>query len=399
LLTQHKKLEKSELVTEITTDTIPFRLSQSGHIIIDVTVGDNPGSYPFILDSGASNMIFRNEPEFNFDREGWGFGIGSKGDFFISPILKIEKLGINGLIFKNSYANGSDFDFDCMQHIYGIIGIGVMRNLIWQFDFQKKIIVVSNTLEDLLLREESVNIPLSENRFSHHLKATIELKSIKEKMEVLVDLGSNSALSINESELLNPSFTFPSKKINGTGSEGLGDDDSRRSDEKFYLLPSLGFGQSDLELTNVPAFARPAGPNLLGISFFNRYRTTISWKDRLLILEPQDPAPDFGWKTAGFAAQFRKSLNKVVVTAVTEDSPASKENLPLGGEIVAINNIDFTEKGAHCSFDYRNGSDTLAVSIRSNGLIREYYLIKEPVFEVETSTVTTSADASETNIY
>nr|WP_319400411.1 hypothetical protein [uncultured Carboxylicivirga sp.] len=69
-----KKLNQGVLSSEFVTDTIPFRYSCSGHILIDVKVNEGKSFSLFILDSGASNIVFKRfSEEMSFENNGFLF--------------------------------------------------------------------------------------------------------------------------------------------------------------------------------------------------------------------------------------------------------------------------------------------------------------------------------------
>lgn len=383
VLNQHEKLGSGELINETVLDTIPFTYSSSGHMLIQVNIEGSNQSYPFILDSGASNFIFSNHvDEFDLDANGYGFGIGANGNFFFTKIREIDSLQIGNLKFKNLNADQKEFNFSCTEKTYGLIGIGVMRHLVWQIDFKNKTILVSKKLKDLPFCKNLIEIPLLRNKKSNHLKAVIQFKKDGKTKSALVDLGSNSGLTIKEKTILRDSLPLNSKSINGSLSQGLGGDNSSESKEKIYLLDSLFFNNTTFSVTKFPVNSTPGGLSLLGLGFFENYKTTISWEDEKMILEPYDSVQNFIWKTAGFSAKFDKDLQKVIIKSITENTAASNSKIPLNAEIISINQHVFTDEASYC--DYRGAKikpDTLNLKVKNSvGIIKEFIIIKEPVF-------------------
>ena len=139
----YKKLESVE-INNFGVEIIPFTLSNSGHILISVKINDDDTVYPFILDSGASNIIFKNKlSEFQFENSGLGIGKGANGNYFLTDIKKIERLNIKKISFKNFNVNEVEHNFDCFDDYYGIIGLGLMHNLNWQIDFNNQEVIVT----------------------------------------------------------------------------------------------------------------------------------------------------------------------------------------------------------------------------------------------------------------
>nr|WP_321450190.1 aspartyl protease family protein [uncultured Carboxylicivirga sp.] len=374
------KLNSGEVMTEFVTDTIPFRYSCSGHILIDVKVNGDQ-TYPFIVDNGSPNFIFsRFAKELDLKNNGYSPGRGADEGWFLNRIKKIESVKFGNIEIQDINAKQMDFDFECQEDICGIIGNGVMYHFVWQIDFDKQVIIVANQLANLHLNENRIEIPLNENTYSHHLNVNIQLGANKPKKDVLVDLGSNSTLCLKEADILKDSVHYKSKSILGQASRGLGKVDSLIT-HKYYKADSLLFENSDFAVTNVTVRAATKSLNLLGLGFFEKYRTTISWTDKKLILEPTVVNPDFIGKTSGFSLDYNKQKNKAEITLITENTPATRADLKMNTEVVAINNMPLTQYDLYCKYRYTKfTSDTIAIRLKEGEDIRMLHLVKEPFF-------------------
>lgn len=380
---QFKKLSAGELTMEYIKDTIPFSYSASGHILINAKINDNEKDYKFILDSGAASFVFTNlREEIQLENNGFGIGKNSSGSFFTSKIKKINSLQIENLKFTNLNAKETDFNIDCLEDVYGLIGIGVMRHLIWSIDFKNDIIIVSKKIENFKFQDDRIEIPLTENKFSHHISASIKFRENNKSTSVLVDLGNSGTLSLKESRVLKDSINFKSKKILGIGSTGIADDEKEISKEKLYLLDSIYFGKTNYFVNNLPIMTSPKGLNLLGLGFFKKYKTTISWFDKKLILEPYENITDFNFKTYGFSTKNDKEENKIIIKSITENSSASRLKIPLKSEVISINSINMIDLKTYCEYKAtRNIGDSIIIKIKHNDSIQQFSIKKEYLFD------------------
>ena len=376
-----KKLETVEIIENFTKDTIPFVYTDLGHISINVKMQGGKKDFPFIIDSGAASMIFKNHSsEFNLKTKSIGLGRGTTGSYFISKIKKVDSIQIQSLVFKKFYVKEVDHGFECMENIYGIIGIGLMHHLNWQIDFQNKVIIVTRNIKDLQLGENKIEIDLTENEYSHHLYIPISLLSSPFTFNLTLDTGSPGSFIIDEHEILENNFKVNSKKINGTRAGGLGDSDYSPSNLKFYLIDSL-FLQFDYQLKRVPVVAGPNNVNLLGLSFLKNYKTTINWPAQQLILEPYEIEQNFIRKVFGFDIIYDENLKKFLIYSITENTPATKNELPLNSEIISINGINSVDKTSLCEFKkIIMAKDTINISLKVDNVIKDYILIKEALF-------------------
>lgn len=383
-LSQYKKLKQGELNENFICDTIPFTYSNTGHITLGVKINDSSDEYPFFLDSGAGNMIFKSfTKNQNFEGNGFGISMGAKRNIFFSKIRKISSIQIGNAVISNVNAKETDFNFDCSEDICGIIGTGIMKNFVWVIDFQKQIIIISRQLDKNNLNGNEIEIPLSENKFSHHISTNIKFQKDKKTKRVLIDLGNNSALSLKEDLILKDSLSFKQKNIIGLGSKGLGQvDDNIRSKDKYYLSDNLIFSNSSYFVNDIPISASPNNLNLLGLGFFNKYKTILSWADKKLILIPNESTLNFVWKTYGFSTRYNKELNKVEIASITENTSASRAGIQLFSELVSVNSKTFLDSLSYCEYKgIRNWGDTIVLGIRENDSIKTYKLAKELLFE------------------
>lgn len=380
-LSNYKKLEKVEIENLSLTDTIPFTYSNSGHILIDVQVEGSRKTYPFILDSGASNIIFDNKSsEFNFENNGIGIGVGSNGNFFFSSIKKVDNIKIQSLEFKNFNAEEINHNFDCFDDAYGLIGTGLMHQLNWQIDFKNNEIIVSRDLKNLSIGNDKVELELKENPFSHHITLPIRFSKESSFSYVNVDLGNPGNLSLNENLILKDSLKLEFRKVFGTKVSGLGDSKHRTSNDKIYLADTLFFN-SGFKLKNFSFSSNPNSINLLGLGLFKNYKTTISWQNKKIILEPFKNDFSFIGKTFGLNFRYDEDTQKVLISSIIEKSVAEKEGLILNSEIISVNEMNRLNKSDLCEIrEIMVSNDTLNLSTKFENEINTYILIKEPLF-------------------
>lgn len=382
--TQYKKLRQGVLNEDFTCDTIPFTYTRSGHILIKTKINNSSDEYLFILDSGAKNFLFQSfTKDHNFESNGFAIAMGASKNIFFTKIKKINSVQLGDAKFNNINAEETDLNFDCSEDICGIIGTGIMRHLVWEINFQKQIIIISKQLDKHNIDNCAIKIPLNENKYSHHLRAQIKFRKNKKTKTVLIDLGNNSTLSLDEDLLLKDSLNLKHKQIFGIGSKGLGNKRNNKTlDSKYYLLDSLIFSNSYYFVNNIPVETNLQSLNLLGLDFFNKYKIIISWKDEKLILIPNDSIQKFIWKTYGFSTAYNKKLDKVEIQSIIENSPASEAGLELDLNIVSINNKPFFDSLSYCDYkEIKQKSDSISLGIRLNDTIKTFKLAKDLIFK------------------
>lgn len=381
---QFDKLEQGQLQENFKGDIIPFRYSNSGHILIDVKVNNSDRAYPFILDSGANSYVFKNfTKEHPLEGNGFAFSIGATDNMFFSRIRKVQSLQIGRTIFKALNVAESALHWDCMDDVYGLIGANTMRHLVWNIDFQKKIIVLSENIDNSHQNGQAIEIPVTESKFGHFLNVDLKFRHNRISKKVKIDFGNSGTLSIRENLLIEDGLNFEKKKILGVASKGLGYAmNNKNFDGSYYLVDSLIFNQSDYSVSNIPVNASPSSFNFLGLGFFKKYNVTISWKDKMVILSPIDSVQNFVSKTYGFSTGYNEMQNKVEIKRITENTPASRAGVPLLSEVVSINQKTFTTSESYCAFkELEFEGDTMSIEIKHNDSIRLFQLTKEFLFD------------------
>ena len=341
-----------------------------------MTINNSKKTYPFILDSGAKNILFeKKSSSFELEKNGFNIGMGSNGNFFTSGILKVNKLQIGDLVFKKTHMQLVDFEAECLN-AYGLIGNGIMRHLVWQIDFDKKIIIISDEIEDQNIDDNSKHFKLSENPFGHQLSIPLQLNN-GESIKATIDLGSNGNLSLDEKYLLKDSLKLEFKQVYGYGPSGLGDSEDEEFKERIYLVDSLNFVGSDYKIIEFPVHAGPESLNLLGLGFFTKYKTTISWKDKKLIITPYDSIQNFKWRTSGFGTMFK---DEVTINAIFQNSSSSNLDIDLKDKVVSINGFKPLNESEYCQMKkYLRKKDTLLLELENKRKIIE--VIKKPIFQ------------------
>lgn len=381
---QFDKLKQGELQENFIQDTIPFRVHSTGHILIDVKINHSDKSYPFALDSGVSNYVFKNFTKENpLAGNGFAFSMGATGNMYFTRIRKIPFLQIGAATFKALNAEETTLNWDCMEEVYGLIGADIMKHLVWEIDFQKQIIVLSKQLTNKEPDSQSIKIPITGAKYTSFINASIKFRHDKCPKQVRIDLGNSGTLAFAENSLIEDALNFKKKKVFGGGSKGLGyESNNTSSDEKYYLADSLIFNQADYTVNNFPINASPKSHNFLGLGFFEAYKTTISWQDKVLILSPYDSVQNFVWKTYGFSTEYNEQKNIVEVKSITENTPASRAGLPLFSEVVSINQKTFTDAPSYCDYKASKSTiDTMNIVLRHNDSIKEFTLVKALLFD------------------
>lgn len=375
-----KVLDRVELVNEKVEETIPFYYSQSKHILVDVRINGSQMTYPFILDSGASTYVFKNMlDQQQLPDIGNGFGIGAGGGFIFPDIHRIDELTLGNIAFKNVSAESIEkLPISCTDNIFGILGKEAMQHLVWQIDFEKEVIKIVSEQSQLTFDANADTIKLRENPYGHQLYVKAKLGTDYLKTKFTVDLGNNGYASTHIKEVAK----VKGRSVELIGNASVGLDGENKSKITLQEVENFQIGNITLPHFSVAASDTPMG--LLGLGFLKNYKTTISWKDDVMILEPY-PEQNFVRSGFGFGARFDEKRNALLVKSICKGFAADKEQILPGATILSLNGQSMTTAEDYCAFSYK-GLSELVVEYEQDGVKQTIVLAKEDYFPIEEET-------------
>jgi hypothetical protein len=378
------KLARSFSETEFRStqflETIPFE-QQVNLLFIEVLV--NGKKKRFMLDTGAPNVISQeladelSLPILHKARVKDSQGASQKLFF-----AQLDSLQVGTLTFYNSTAVIADLsvspELSCLN-VDGLLGSNVMREAIWQFDFEQQEIRVTDNLDSLAASDDPVAIPF----YTPPQGTPVFDISIGQTQHkgIVVDLGSNGGVDIPLSNLQNLNRSLLLESHRGYGATQAGLYGSRADTTYRILTDSLSldtfyFGPSLILFSG-------AGGNTIGNKFWNQFQVTIDWQQEVLLLEKNEAYQPPVFETFGFLQAFRD--DQLLVGFVYEDSPASRAGLRVGDRLLFANGMDMINfrKSDYCRFFINRQLDEwkeLDLLIEQNGTTRKVKLEKETWF-------------------
>jgi len=377
-----KVLDQVELVSENVKETVPFYYSPTRHILVDVRINGSTTKYPFILDSGATTYVFKNMLEQQeLPDIGNGFGIGAGGGMLFPDIHQIDQLILGNIEFKNVAAESIEkLPMACSEAVYGILGKEAMQHLVWQIDFKKEEIQIVSERNQLTFGENADTIKLSENQYGHQLYVDAKLGTDSLKARFTVDLGSNDYASTNIRKV----EKVIGRKVEMIGNASVGLDGEATSKAIIQEIDNFQIGDIKIPHFSVSASGTPMG--LLGLGFLKNYKTTISWKDKQLILEPY-AEQYFSRRGFGISPRFDETANGVLIKSVCKGWQADELGLRPGATVISLNGQLMDTADKYCAFSFRE-IEQLKVVYEQDGVEETVTLDKMVYFPSEGKDVT-----------
>ncbi|MCD4730761.1 MAG: retroviral-like aspartic protease family protein, partial [Bacteroidales bacterium] len=155
---------KSELEAKITGCKLETKNFQTvidfeyvnNWIIVKAKVGGSDKEYPFIFDTGAQTVIMdsllKEISITNYDKFGFGNKTGTAKHAFNNEIISLNSLELGNVRFGNIGAitakNSKWGMLNCIS-AYGIIGYNVLQTCVFQIDYEKRQIIITDNDENL----------------------------------------------------------------------------------------------------------------------------------------------------------------------------------------------------------------------------------------------------------
>ncbi len=321
-------------------EVLPFQ-EVNGLIIISAKI--NEVEKQFIFDTGAATIL-----DDNFAEELETDGIGkiktfdSNGAKRKVDYVTLEKIQLNTITLSNVVASISDFDemsiSNCID-ISGIIGANVMNKCIWQIDYKKQKIIVTNSHEKLKIPEKATKI-----NFSAVGKGVPNVSLFIGGVycgDAIFDTGSNGRIEVNK-RYLDPKVDFIEFPVfvHGIHSAAI-------INQKIARIPTMSLNKSFF-IENEPIIFEGNRPfALIGNRFLNNFKVTFDWMDHVIFMEEYDSVSPPKFMSFGFTPRLES--NRVVVSSIIPNSSIHLTGLQVGDEIIEINGIEF-EKNTQENF-------------------------------------------------
>ncbi|MGB1004662.1 MAG: retropepsin-like aspartic protease [Salibacteraceae bacterium] len=319
---------------------IPFEM-RLGLIILKVNIKGE--EYDFLYDTGAPNVVcLELGKKLNLKAAGKSKTRDSQGERHRVDYANIDTITIGGLNYLNTTAAIMDLKkavvLDCME-FDGILGANVMRNSVWQIDYQKQEIIITNSTDSLLFTSNLDTIPFT---VKHTGTPIIDVKigNIIQK-RVTLDTGSGGNIDLNYETYKNARKRQPNMPItSGYGHSSSGIYGMGVPDTLFYFKPdSITIGSVQLENKIITA-SKGNTSSTLGTRFFEHYVITLDWGRNQIVLDSVSEYQNSEVKSYGYKPQFEN--NQLRVGFLFTESTTGSQNMSLYDQIIQIDSNDYS---------------------------------------------------------
>ena len=300
-----------------------------GYITIQVKI--DTSTYDYIFDTGGYNTVTSKIMENAKLLPLMDVEVGSSNKIKSKiKLSKVPSLQIGKTIFQDVGVFNLDFSASPVINCYtngGLIGKSVIREAIWQIDYRKSVIRISDNLASMpfLDNGEKIKIELDKT-----LNPFLNLLINGKQEKFMLDFGYGGLISLTEKSA---SYLKSDKVLTIEGEGDISANGILREKTFITLLENISIGKTELK-NQVAYYSASNNYNLLGSELTKYFIVTLNFKDEELILTPYNNAEN-SFETFGF--NINSDTNKIYVSKIFNGLNAQKAGLLLNDEVISIN--------------------------------------------------------------
>jgi len=317
-------------------EQLSFR-DDGGLILIDLTITNH--TYTFMLDSGAFSVVPSSLLELGV-LEPLEESIYTRSTTKVeqeSQLYRLSQLSLAGIHFEDFSVIVDDFAYEfplsCLG-FDGILGYNFLEKFILEIDYQKKSLILSDTLSD---KREHTEIKLHINETN---APSFKIAYKKKSYLVGLDSGKNDGLMINDTALikeLENSDTFL-ERIMGTFSSDFNGLNQHSFIDKYLFKDFKIDGKIPIESATL--LHEEGSVNIAGNEFLSHFHIILHLQKKRLYLRKLDASSEVrGREDFGFIT-FWSEEKRLFIAAIVQGSPAYHSKLKIGDKIMSINELD-----------------------------------------------------------
>lgn len=300
----------------------------------------NHQEYNFLLDTGSFSIIpswLIDELSLEKNQESI-FSVDSSGKETSCDLYSLPQITLGDIEFYDFTVMAQDFSdsfpLSCMA-FDGVLGYNIFQGLIVKLDYDNSRV----SLSDKLLKHEGFlkNKMLFDG--SHGPKFNIDFGF--DNRWISLDSGKNDGILIGSKiiadELRNKGFD--SKKITGVFSSNI-NGANKDSVKETFLVKNFKIARK-ISITSYPIDTNNSGELLAGNEFLKNFNIILDFKKNNIYFKQlkkekidQEFSKDFGFSL------YWNEYEKLYISAITENSSASKSKLKINDRVLSINGKD-----------------------------------------------------------
>lgn len=364
------KLASQHFYSEITfTD-------KSGYFIIPVKI--DTITYDYIFDTGGYNTVTGKIMESAKLSPVMEVEVGSSNKIKSKiKLAKVPTLQIGEARFEGVGVFNFDFTASPTINCYtngGLIGKSVIREAVWQIDYQKSVIRISDKLANMPFVDKGERIQVElDKTLTPFLKLMVNGKEKK----FMLDFGYGGLLSLTEQSA---STLKVKQTITIDGEGNIGANGVVHETSYITLLENLMIGKTEFKHP-VAYYSKSNNYNLLGTELAKYFIITLDFRNETLILTPYNDTTQ-RFETFGFSVNM--DTNHVYISKIFNGLSAYQAGLLVNDVLIGINGKQLSSLSTCAGYFYINklldSEKEITIQIRRGELLKEVRLVKQSPF-------------------
>jgi len=339
-----QRLTGGSIQNENFREEIPFTFVD-GRICVRARINESQEENSFILDTYAPCLTGESLIEsIPLDTLDLTKQMGKQLEkTLMKPLFPMYRsISLGNVIFKDIGAMAMRQDEDNpFIHVLedGLIGANLLKFCIWQFNFQEKIIVITDRLESLNHVDNAVQIPFMPISIQQSPNVQVTLND-EDVIEVQFDTGSRGFLSLSCPSLLDLVESGECVEIHRRSVGAIHESDKTVEIYHYVKLRRLKIGEETFEDLPVGVYTtqdenEKAAGNI-GIEFMKYFIVTIDWPQKQIYLgRIKNRNLKHNIRTFGLTYSYYDGAVKV--DSIYGGSDVEKAQIKIGDAIVEIN--------------------------------------------------------------
>jgi len=334
-----KYLKEGEVVQKNFKTVIPFEI-KNGFMILKVKIKSK--IYNFILDTGATNVVSKElAEELELKLLGSSKVYDVFSDFQILQYGRLDNIKIGDLDFKETITLVNNFNkipfISCLE-IDGFIGSNLMQHAVWDFDFAKKTITITDNESKLNLPQNVIDNKL----FIGYGGVPSIMTKVNDKKiwNFMVDFGFDGSITMPFSEFKDQKEKGIIKnfaKSKTLGVTGVYGQQSNVKEAYIGVVDKINFGNT--VLNNEEVMTEKSLTKVFGLGFFKDYRVILNWNAKKIKMIPQKNKIDDNFESFGFSYSLK---NNCLIIGTLYDNTKAESYLQIGDQILSVNGKDYS---------------------------------------------------------
>jgi hypothetical protein len=285
-------------------------------------------SLEFMLDTGSPSFI----------------SFGTKDSLNIKSkkiVDSLEYCSLNTQIGNINYQNTSYMVFN-VYSFKRLIGVNLMQNQIWSFNFKDSIVTITDKLDYLKTEIDGFKIPFKP--FGKQRTPVVKLiMNDNDTIEAFIDIGDagfinlSSRFNLAKIKANNPQYVATALyKNDNYNRKNPQDSIAEAYTVKFNSLRIAGFRTENIVASYDPS---DKGRNLVGLGFLKNFIVTIDWLNNDIYLKPIEGRKLID-NVSTYGLNIYRKHNSLRISSVCKNSEAENQGIKCGDEIESINGIE-----------------------------------------------------------